>query len=136
MLIRPLFYLCFLHLGECCHVSPRFCVTNNDVIKTRERSIVGEKLSDQATQIYATRAPAKRGEKGNSSSLRCKRFLSTTSNKQSNKKTKLKSFNTESHSSFNSFYPSKFDFLSPLKIDWSYSKHSWKYLWKDFQKTV
>ena len=60
-------------------------------------------------------APTERGEKGNSPSLRYKRVSSPSRNKQTNKKIKPKSFDTESHSSSNSSHPSKFDFSSPLE---------------------
>ena len=78
--------------------------------------IVGEKCKDGSTQtkLHNT-TPTKRKENGNSSSLRCKRILSLSRNKQTNKKIKLKSFDNESHSSSNSSHPGKFDFSSPLE---------------------
>ena len=66
------------------------------------------------TKLHNT-TPTKRKEKGKSSSLRCKRVLSQSRNKETNKKIKPKSFDTESHSSSNSSHPSKFDFSSPLE---------------------
>ena len=71
--------------------------------------------SDQPRQSFTTPPSTKRKENGNSSSLRCKRVLSPSRNKQTNKKIKLKSFDTESHRSFNSSHPSKFDFSSLLE---------------------
>ena len=66
---------------------------------------------DKASQHHLN----KKKRDGNSSSLRCKRVFSPSRNKQTNKKIKLKSFDTESHSSSNSSHPSKFDFPSPLE---------------------
>ena len=48
--------------------------------------IAGEKCKEQSTHTEPRKStPTERGEKGNSSSLRCKRVLSPSSNKRSNK---------------------------------------------------
>ena len=48
--------------------------------------IAGEKCNEQSTHTEPRKStPTERGEKGNSSSLRCKRVLSPSSNKRSNK---------------------------------------------------
>ena len=91
--------------------------------------------SNQPTQSYTT-LPQK-GEKRNSSSLSCKRVLSPSNNKQTNKKIKPKSFDTESHSSCNSSHPSKFDFSSPLENEIEVIQNSLENSnEEDFQKSV
>ena len=79
-------------------------------------------------------AYTKRKENGNSSSLRCKRVLSPSRNKQTNKKIKLKFFDTESHSRSNSSHPSKFNFSSTLEKDTKIQKILENSEEKDFQK--
>ena len=100
--------------------------------------IVDEKYKEQSThtKLHNT-TPTEKGEKRNSSSLSCKRVLSPSNNKQTNKKIKPKSFDTESHSSCNSSHPSKFDFSSPLENEIEVIQNSLENSnEEDFQKSV
>ena len=97
--------------------------------------IVGEKCKEGSTQTRLHNATlTKRKENGNSSSLRCKRVLSQSRNKETNKKIKPKSFDTESHSSSNSSHPSKFDFSSPLEKETRNQCNLENFKEKNFQK--
>ena len=100
--------------------------------------IVDEKYKEQSThtKLHNT-TPTEKGEKRNSSSLSCKRVLSPSNSKQTNKKIKPKSFDTESHSSCNSSHPSKFDFSSPLENEIEVIQNSLENSnEEDFQKSV
>ena len=108
-----------------------FIENNTDIF-----DIVGEKCKEGSTQAKLHNAtPTKRKENGNSSLLRCKRVLSQSRNKETNKKIKPKSFDTESHSSSNSSHPSKFDFSSPLEKETEIIQNNLENTKeKDFQK--
>ena len=110
-----------------------FIENNNDIF-----DIVGEKCKERSThtKLHST-TPTEKGEKGNSPSLRCKRVLSPSNNKQTNKKIKPKSFDTESYSSCNSSHPSKFDFSSPLEKETEVIENNLEISnEKDFQKSA
>ena len=100
--------------------------------------IIGEKCNERSTptELHNTN-PTERGANGNSSSLPWKRVLSPSSNKQSNKKIKPKSSDTESQYSSNSSHYIKFDFSSPLEKKTEVIQNNLENAKeKDFQKPV